>query len=139
MATRAARRCARPGLPRLLAGIPARGALTLASTSRCTARCPRSGTRRRGAAALIDAVDAAGLRGRGGAGFPTATKMRAVAGSRERPLRTHGLLRGRPIVVVNAAEGEPASLKDRTLLQSLPHLVLDGAAARRGRCRCATR
>jgi NADH:ubiquinone oxidoreductase subunit F (NADH-binding) len=65
---------------------------------------------------LIEQVEQAGLRGRGGAGFPTAVKLRAVAASR-----------GRPVVVVNAAEGEPASLKDRTLTQTLPHLVLDGA------------
>jgi NADH:ubiquinone oxidoreductase subunit F (NADH-binding) len=45
-----------------------------------------------------------------------ATKMQAVAASR-----------GRAIVLVNAAEGEPASLKDLTLLQTLPHLTLDGA------------
>jgi NADH:ubiquinone oxidoreductase subunit F (NADH-binding) len=72
---------------------------------------------RRGAAALIDQIEQAGLDGRGGAGFPTARKMRAVAAGR-----------GKPIVVVNATEGEPASLKDRMLLETLPHLVLDGAA-----------
>ena len=66
---------------------------------------------------LIDEIERAGLLGRGGAAFPTATKMRAVADARRRA-----------IVVVNAAEGEPASLKDRTLLESLPHLVLDGAS-----------
>jgi NADH:ubiquinone oxidoreductase subunit F (NADH-binding) len=72
---------------------------------------------RRGAAALIKRIEQAGLRGRGGAAFPTAVKMRAVAGER-----------GRAVVVINAAEGEPASMKDRTLLQALPHLVLDGGA-----------
>jgi NADH:ubiquinone oxidoreductase subunit F (NADH-binding) len=66
---------------------------------------------------LIDQVEQAGLGGRGGAGFPTGRKMRTVAAGREKP-----------IVVVNATEGEPASLKDRTLLETLPHLVLDGAA-----------
>jgi NADH:ubiquinone oxidoreductase subunit F (NADH-binding) len=72
---------------------------------------------RRGATALIDQVEQAGLGGRGGAGFPMAKKMRTVASGK-----------GKPIVVVNATEGEPASLKDRTLLETLPHLVLDGAA-----------
>jgi NADH:ubiquinone oxidoreductase subunit F (NADH-binding) len=74
--------------------------------------------RRRGrnhANALIEEIERSGLLGRGGAAFPTAAKMRAVAG------------RGRhTIVVANAAEGEPASLKDRMLLETLPHLVLDG-------------
>jgi NADH:ubiquinone oxidoreductase subunit F (NADH-binding) len=64
---------------------------------------------------LIAEIERSGLLGRGGAAFPTAAKMRAVAASR-----------GRATVVVNAAEGEPASLKDRTLLEALPHLVLDG-------------
>lgn len=64
---------------------------------------------------LIDAVQRAGLTGHGGAGFSTARKLRAVAGRR------------RPVVVVNAAEGEPASRKDAYLMHTRPHLVLDGA------------
>jgi NADH:ubiquinone oxidoreductase subunit F (NADH-binding) len=67
---------------------------------------------------LVDAVDRAGVTGRGGAAFPLATKMRTVASSR-----------GRPVVVVNAAESEPASQKDRWLAARAPHLVLDGADA----------
>jgi NADH:ubiquinone oxidoreductase subunit F (NADH-binding) len=72
----------------------------------------------RGGPAVIDAVDRAGLRGRGGAGFPTAVKLRAVAGRRRRS-----------VVVANGTEGEPASGKDKALLVYAPHLVLDGATA----------
>ncbi|MEA2312515.1 MAG: hypothetical protein QOE28_2483 [Solirubrobacteraceae bacterium] len=75
---------------------------------------PLSGGRR--GDALIDAVAAAGLRGRGGAAFPTAVKLRAVAGRR-----------GPKALVVNAAEGEPMSEKDRVLLEAAPDLVVDGA------------
>ncbi len=115
-----------PGLPRLLAGIPARGALALREHLALHGELPaiegRGRSRRGAAAGLIDEIERAGLLGRGGAGFPTAAKLRAVAGASRSPLGG-----GRPIVVVNGAEGEPASAKDRTLLRSLPHLVLDGA------------
>jgi NADH:ubiquinone oxidoreductase subunit F (NADH-binding) len=66
---------------------------------------------------LISAVEASGLQGRGGAAFPTAVKLRAVAQSGRRP-----------VVVVNAAEGESVSAKDKVLVRQVPHLVLDGAA-----------
>ncbi len=109
-----------PALPRLLAGIPPEGAMELAEHLGLHGEPPSPGRGRRGerelAEALLEETDRAGLLGRGGAAFPTARKMRAVAAAR-----------GRAIVVANAAEGEPASLKDRTLLEALPHLVLDGA------------
>ena len=65
---------------------------------------------------LIKVIDAAGLRGRGGASFPTARKWTAV---RQRS-------RGDAVVVANGAETEPLSGKDRLLLTSRPHQVLDG-------------
>jgi NADH:ubiquinone oxidoreductase subunit F (NADH-binding) len=67
---------------------------------------------------LVRLTEGCGLRGRGGAGFPFATKLSATAASR-----------GRPVVVVNAAEGEPASAKDSVLMLTRPDLVIDGALA----------
>jgi NADH:ubiquinone oxidoreductase subunit F (NADH-binding) len=101
-----------PGLPRLLAGLGETGAtMTLGDHHSVHGRLPAiSGPQ------LIDLAERSGLRGRGGADFPTATKLRAVAGGR----------RG-AIVIVNGSETEPASAKDHLLLTQLPHLVLDGA------------
>ncbi|HXQ62753.1 MAG TPA: NADH-ubiquinone oxidoreductase-F iron-sulfur binding region domain-containing protein [Acidimicrobiales bacterium] len=65
---------------------------------------------------LVEAVRSSGLTGRGGAGFPTARKWDAIRAGH-----------GRPLLAVNAMEGEPASVKDRALLSAAPHLVLDGA------------
>jgi NADH:ubiquinone oxidoreductase subunit F (NADH-binding) len=105
------------GLPRLLHSVPGQGAMSLAEHIDVHGHPPlaRNRRERRDAAGLIERTARAGLRGQGGASFPTAVKMRAVASER-----------GRRVVVINAAEGEPASLKDRTLIQALPHLVLDG-------------
>jgi NADH:ubiquinone oxidoreductase subunit F (NADH-binding) len=75
--------------------------------------------RKLGPTAVIEDLGAAGLRGRGGAGFPTATKWAAVRGGRSDDLPA--------TVVVNAAEGEPGSYKDRMLLQRNPYAVLEGA------------
>jgi len=65
---------------------------------------------------LIAEVACAGLTGRGGAAFPAAAKLRALAAARPRPA-----------VIGNGVEGEPASDKDKVLLATAPHLVLDGA------------
>ena len=100
------------GLPRLLAGLePGGGAMTLAAHTRVHGPLPDVPPDR-----LIAEVERSGLRGRGGADFPTARKLRAVAARR----------RVGP-VLVNGSETEPASAKDGLLLARLPHLVLDGA------------
>ena len=68
-------------------------------------------------AALEGELNASGLLGRGGASFSTAKKVELL-----RHQRGH-----HKVVVVNAMEGEPMGHKDRTLLSTNPHLLLDGA------------
>ena len=103
------------GLPRLMAG--AGETESLSAHSARLGAIPHVGTGRRRTTDLIGIIDRSGLRGRGGSGFPTATKMRAVAAGR-----------GPRVVIVNGSEGEPASTKDELLLMNRPHLVLDGAS-----------
>lgn len=73
---------------------------------------------------LTGLVSAAGLTGRGGAGFLTARKIAAISAAR-----------CRPVVVGNAMEGELLSHKDQMLLERCPHLVLDGLAIVAHACR----
>ena len=68
---------------------------------------------------VLELVEAAGLRGRGGAGFPVARKWRTVVAN-STPLLPS-------TVVVNAAEGEPGSFKDRAILRRDPYRVIEGA------------
>ena len=97
---------------RLLAGPPLGGA-----AERLHEHVARLGPLPDGRRDLVAALEASGLLGRGGAGFPVGRKWRAIAE------RSHG----RAVVVANGAEGEPASAKDRTLMANRPHLVIDGA------------
>ena len=102
-------------LPRLLQGIAAGAPGDLGSHEELLGPLPD--LRHWASGRLIDEVERSGLRGRGGAAFPVATKMRAVTGRR-----------GPRVVLGNGTEGEPASAKDRLLLSRAPHLVLDGAS-----------
>jgi NADH:ubiquinone oxidoreductase subunit F (NADH-binding) len=69
--------------------------------------------------AIIAEVLASGLRGRGGAGFPTGIKWRTV--------RDYHAADYASTVVVNGAEGEPGTFKDRTILRTDPYAVIEGA------------
>lgn len=75
-----------------------------------------AGARAIGPEATIAEIEASGLRGRGGAGFPTGTKWRSVA-SGGGPAR---------YAVANGAEGEPGTFKDRALLRTNPYAALEG-------------
>ena len=65
---------------------------------------------------ILDEIEAAGLRGRGGAGFPTARKWRAARDATGPD----------KLIVCNADEGDPGAYMDRTLLESNPHQVIEG-------------
>jgi NADH:ubiquinone oxidoreductase subunit F (NADH-binding) len=98
---------------RLLAGPPLN-----AGAESARDHLARLGPVRSGAARdVIPTIEASGLLGRGGAGFPVGRKWRTVADRRS----------GGTVVLVNGAEGEPLSAKDRALMTLRPHLVLDGA------------
>jgi NADH-quinone oxidoreductase subunit F len=68
------------------------------------------------AAAVTDEVKKSGLRGRGGAGFPTGMKWSFLA-------KPEGVPR---YLVVNADESEPGTFKDRYLMEFIPHLLIEG-------------
>ncbi|MFZ5631279.1 MAG: NADH-ubiquinone oxidoreductase-F iron-sulfur binding region domain-containing protein [Bacillota bacterium] len=63
-------------------------------------------------------VKSSGLRGRGGAGFPTGNKWALCSGAAEKTR----------YVICNADEGDPGAFMDRTILESNPHLVVEGLA-----------
>lgn len=65
---------------------------------------------------VIDEVKASGLRGRGGAGFPTGMKWSFVPRDGKKPV----------YLVANADESEPGTFKDRLLLERDPHLCIEG-------------
>ncbi|MDB5039251.1 MAG: NADH-quinone oxidoreductase subunit [Bacteriovoracaceae bacterium] len=65
---------------------------------------------------VIDLMKASGLRGRGGAGFPTGSKWSFVPKGNDKP----------KYLLCNADESEPGTFKDRVLLEKLPHLMIEG-------------
>jgi NADH:ubiquinone oxidoreductase subunit F (NADH-binding) len=106
------------GLPRLLASVRDDG-----HPASLDDHVARYGDLREAVAGreVVSLVEASGLCGRGGAAFPTGTKLQAVSSGGRRP-----------VVVANGVEAEPASGKDRALLRATPHLVLDGAVLAAG-------
>ncbi len=68
--------------------------------------------------AVIEEITASGLRGRGGAGFPTGRKWRIARDA----LGSH------KVIICNADEGDPGAYMDRTLIESNPHQLLEGMA-----------
>jgi [NiFe] hydrogenase diaphorase moiety large subunit len=95
---------------------PRRAPRSHARRPRCSPGAALAAAVARGAAATIAEVERAGLRGRGGAGFPTGAKWAACAAA-PGPTR---------YVVCNADEGEPGTFKDRELLMNHAELVIEG-------------
>lgn len=70
---------------------------------------------------VVDAIARSGLRGRGGAGYPTGLKWATVAKA-----RGHTPKESRKYVICNADEGDPGAFMDRSVLESDPHRVIEG-------------
>jgi NADH-quinone oxidoreductase subunit F len=77
----------------------------------------------RGPEEIIEEIKRSGLRGRGGAGFPTGAKWEAVRNAEP----------GAKYMVCNGAEGEPGTFKDRLLMRRNPYQVIEGRG-RLGSC-----
>ncbi|MAC56945.1 MAG: NADH-quinone oxidoreductase subunit F [Novosphingobium sp.] len=78
----------------------------------------------KGKEAIIEEIKASGLRGRGGAGFPTGMKWSFMP--KQPPLDHNG--NPKPsFLVINADESEPGSCKDREIIRHDPHILLEGA------------
>ncbi len=69
-------------------------------------------------ALIIEEVKKSGLRGRGGAGFPTGMKWTFAAGDPKFP----------KYIICNADEGEPGTFKDKAILEKNPHILIEGMA-----------
>jgi NADH:ubiquinone oxidoreductase subunit F (NADH-binding) len=96
---------------RVLAGTTTGHSMSLVEHHRAHGPMPRLSGRD-----LLSHLQHAGLTGRGGAGFPVATKIATVAQASGGP----------KVVIANGAESEPMSAKDRVVMELAPHLVLDG-------------
>jgi NADH:ubiquinone oxidoreductase subunit F (NADH-binding)/ferredoxin len=106
----------RIGTARLTAGLDRMTRLDLAAHNAVFGPLPRMS-----AADIVGMCEQVDLRGQGGAGFPFARKLQAVVNASKKT--------GEPtIVVVNCAEGEPGSFKDKMLMIRSPYLILSGAA-----------
>jgi bidirectional [NiFe] hydrogenase diaphorase subunit len=92
---------------------------------------------------VVDAIARSGLRGRGGAGYPTGLKWATVAKAKsDHPVMGSGFLQGnssyneknlrnglsRKFIICNADEGDPGAFMDRSVLESDPHRVIEGMA-----------
>jgi bidirectional [NiFe] hydrogenase diaphorase subunit len=77
---------------------------------------------------VIDEITRSGLRGRGGAGFPTGLKWATVAKTPLPASPTGGEWGGRRFVICNGDEGDPGAFMDRSVMEGDPHRVLEGMA-----------
>jgi NADH:ubiquinone oxidoreductase subunit F (NADH-binding)/ferredoxin len=105
------------GQPRLTAGLERWQRIDLTAYQTVFGQLPRLSAEQ-----LITMAERVDLRGRGGAAFPVARKLSAVLDASRARKRA-------PMVVINGAEGEPGSAKDKMLLIRSPYLVLSGAMA----------